>query len=103
MAAKKEVLEPSQPTGYTIRCVPQARCLMSDVMIQGNWDDLVARQDLHGRRVRIIVLDPERPDERPDNPWLKSLHAWADSHMPLGHLVDDSRESIYSGTIDDPR
>ncbi|HZL34285.1 MAG TPA: hypothetical protein VFC78_03180 [Tepidisphaeraceae bacterium] len=72
---------------------------MSDVMIQGNWDDLVARQDLHGRRVRIIVLD----EERPDNPWLKSLHAWADSHVPLGHLVDDSRESIYSGTVDDPR
>jgi hypothetical protein len=72
---------------------------MSDVIIQGNWDDLVARQDLHGRRVRIIVLD----EERPDNPWLKSLHAWADSHMPLGHLVDDSRESIYSGTVDDPR
>jgi hypothetical protein len=101
MAAKKEVLEPSQPTGYTIRYSPQARCSMSDVMIQGNWDDLVARQDLHGRRVRIIVLDQERPD----NPWLKSLHAWADSHMPLGqgNVVDDSRESIYSGTIDDPR
>jgi len=74
---------------------------MSDVMIQGNWDDLVARQDLHGRRVRIIVLDQQRPD----NPWLKSLHAWADSHMPLGqgNVVDDSRESIYSGTMDDPR
>ena len=74
---------------------------MSDVMIQGNWDDLVARQDLHGRRVRVIVLDEQHPDT--DNPWLKSLHAWADSHMPLGHLVDDSRESIYSGTVDDPR
>jgi hypothetical protein len=77
---------------------------MSDVMIQGNWDDLVARQDLHGSRVRVIVLDEQHPDT--DNPWLKSLHAWADSHQPLGqggHLIDDSRESIYSGTIDDPR
>ncbi len=76
------------------------------MVIQGNWDDLVARQDLRGRRVRIIVLDDERPDNpRPDNAWLKSLHAWADSHMPLagGHRVDDSRESIYSGTVDDPR
>ena len=72
---------------------------MSDVMIQGNWDDLVARQDLRGRRVRVIVID----EEQPDNPWLRSLHAWADSHKPLGYSVDDSRESIYSGTLDDPR
>jgi len=25
------------------------------------------------------------------------------SHAPVNHFVDDSRESIYSGTIDDPR
>jgi hypothetical protein len=74
---------------------------MSDE-ITGDWDDLVNRHDLHGRKVRVIVLD-EQPT---DNPWLKSLRAWADSHKPLGqggHLVDDSRESIYSGTVDDPR
>lgn len=72
---------------------------MSDVMIQGNWDDLVARQDLRGRKVRVTVID----EQQPGNPWLKSLRAWADSHQPLGHLVDDSRESIYPGTVDDPR
>ncbi len=44
---------------------------MSDEIIQGDWDDLVARHDLHGRRVRVIVLDEQRPDT--DNPWLKSL------------------------------
>jgi hypothetical protein len=80
---------------------------MSDVMIQGNWDDLVARQDLRGRRVRVTVIDEQLPDnsgDNPhDNPWLKSLHAWADSHKPLGYSVDDSRESIYSGTVDEPR
>jgi hypothetical protein len=76
---------------------------MSDEIIQGDWDDLVNRHDLHGRRVRVIVLDEQRPDT--DNPWLKSLRAWADNHKPLGqgHLIDDSRESIYSGTVDDPR
>jgi hypothetical protein len=71
---------------------------MSEIL-QGNWDDLVARHDLRGRQVRVIVLD----EEQPDNPWLKSLLAWADSHQPLGHPADDSRESIYTGTIDDPR
>jgi hypothetical protein len=72
---------------------------MSDEIIQGDWDDLVKNHDLHGRKVRVIVID----EGRTDNPWLKSLHAWADSHKPLGHRVDDSRESIYSGTVDDPR
>lgn len=70
---------------------------MSEI-IQGDWDELVKRQDLRGRRVRILVLD-----EAEENPWLKSLQAWADSHQPLKHTVDDSRESIYSGTLDDPR
>ena len=68
-------------------------------IIQGKWDDLVKNHDLHGHTVRVIVLDQQRPD----NPWLKSLRAWADSHKPLDHRVDDSRESIYSGTTDDPR
>ena len=67
-------------------------------IIQGEWDDLVTRQDLRGRKVRVIVLDEVR-----DNPWLKSLIAWADSHKPMPHPVDDSRESLYSGTVDDPR
>jgi DNA-binding HxlR family transcriptional regulator len=70
-------------------------------IIQGNWDDLVARQDLHGRKVQVIVMEEERGKQ--DNPWLKSLWAWADSHRPLQQLADDSRESIYSGTLNDPR
>ena len=37
---------------------------MSEI-IEGNWDDLANRQDLRGRRVRIIVLD-----EQDNNPWL---------------------------------
>lgn len=69
-------------------------------MIQGNWDDLVVRQDLHGRRVQVIVIEEGQGQ---DNPWLKSLWAWADKHRSLGQLADDSRESIYSGTLNDPR
>ena len=74
---------------------------MPDEIIQGNWDELVNRHDLRGRKVRVIVLDQDQ--EPADNPWLKSLRAWADSHKSLGHPVNDDRESIYSGTVDDPR
>ncbi len=72
---------------------------MSQVVIQGDWDDLVKRPDLHGRRVRIIVLD----DEQDGNPWLTSLRAWAEAHAPVQHQVNDDREDIYGGTVDDPR
>lgn len=68
-------------------------------IFQGKWDDLVKSHDLHGHTVRVIVLDQQGSE----NPWIRSLRAWADSHKPLGHGVDDSRESIYSGTTDDPR
>lgn len=35
--------------------------------------------------------------------WSAQWHAWADAHRPGTHVVDDSREGIYSGTVDDPR
>lgn len=70
-------------------------------MIEGKWEDLAGRHDLRGRNVRIFLLrEGEKPEE---DPWLKSLQAWVDSHKPVGQWADDSRESIYSGSIDDPR
>lgn len=70
-------------------------------IIEGEWNELVRREDLRGRRVRIVVLEEGHGGD--DDPWVRSLQAWADSHKPLGHRVDDSRERIYSGTLDDPR
>lgn len=70
-------------------------------IIEGKWEDLAGRQDLQGRRVRIVVLD--EGDTGTEDPWLKSLRAWMDRHGALGWRVDDSRESIYTGTMDDPR
>jgi hypothetical protein len=72
-------------------------------VIQGRWDDVVKNHDLRGHQVRVIVVDEDQADAASDNPWLRSLRAWADSHGPWGNSVDDSREGIYSGTIDDPR
>jgi len=70
-------------------------------IIEGKWEDLAGRQDLQGRMVRVVVFGEGEKGE--EDPWLKSLRAWVDSHEPAGQWVDDSRESIYSGTIHDPR
>jgi hypothetical protein len=53
--------------------------------------------------VRDVVEAKLGAGEANGDPWLAVLKAWAESHTPQGHLVDDSRESIYSGTVDDPR
>jgi hypothetical protein len=74
--------------------------MMAEI-IEGKWEDLVARHDLRGRDVRVVVFN--EGEKAAEDPWLKALDEWIDSHEPLGHFVDDSRESIYSGTIDDPR
>ena len=70
-------------------------------IIEGKWEDLAGREDLRGRTVRVIIL--EEGEKGKEDPWLKALHAWVAAHEPVAHWVDDSRESIYSGTIDDPR
>ena len=67
---------------------------------EGKWEDLTGRHDLQGRKVRVVVLEEREKGE--EDPWLRSLRAWVDSHEPLGHRVDDSRECVYPGTIDDP-
>ncbi len=66
-------------------------------IIEGKWEDLAGRQDLQGRKVRVVVLDERGNGE--EDPWLKSLRVWVDGHEPLGQWVDDSRESIYSGRV----
>lgn len=70
-------------------------------IIEGTWEDLAERRDLKGRRVRAIVF--EEGETPSGEAWLKAFDAWVDSHAPVNHFVDDSRESIYSGTVDDPR
>ena len=70
-------------------------------IIEGIWEDLAGRQDLRGRRVRIVVL--EEGNKGGEDTWLESFQKWVDQHAVLAPQVDDSRESIYSGTVDDPR
>ena len=75
---------------------------MIDRIIEGSWEEIVAREDLRGHRVRVTVLD-EAPKEETREEWLKRFDEWVACRGPVGHFVDDSRESIYSGTLDDPR
>jgi len=76
---------------------------MSEQVIEGRWEELIQRQDLRGRRVRVVIIgeNPARPAG--EHPWVKQLREWAQGHPKIDHFVDDSRESIYGGTIDAPR
>jgi hypothetical protein len=76
---------------------------MPDEILEGDWDDLVRRADLHGRKVRVIVLEQANSDASSNKAWIERLLSWADNHKSVGYQIDDSRESIYSGTLDDPR
>jgi hypothetical protein len=69
-------------------------------IIEGTWEDLAKRDDLRGRRLRAVVLEEGGKSSRDE--WLKAFDAWVDSHAPVNHFVDDSRDSIYTGTVDDP-
>lgn len=67
---------------------------MDQQIIEGTWEEIVGRPELRGRRVRVIVMEePTPPEDRTE--WVKRLRAWAESHTPVNHHVDDSRESIY--------
>lgn len=43
------------------------------------------------------AVAPTGPEGKSYEQWVAELHAWAASHQPVSHLVDDSRESIYAG------
>lgn len=80
---------------------------MPERTIEGTWEDVVQRSDLRGRRVRVTVLDEPSPQDtsavRSAANWVAELRAWAESHPRTSHFVDDSRDSIYGGTVDEPR
>ena len=51
--------------------------MMAEI-IEGKWEDLVARHDLRGRDVRVVVFN--EGEKATEDPWLKALHEWVDSH-----------------------
>lgn len=50
---------------------------------------------------KLAVIEDESGDRagrpRSKEQWLREFREWVDSHPPVSHFVDDSRESIYEG------
>jgi hypothetical protein len=76
---------------------------MSAQIVEGSWEEVITRTDLRGHRVRVIVMDSAPTETPTGSDWLKHLREWVDSRPAVTHFVDDSRESIYDGTVNDPR
>lgn len=76
---------------------------MSNRIIEGAWEEIIQRDDLRGRRVRVVVVDEPTRDPTEGTRWVSQLRAWVEGHPSVNHIIDDSREGIYDGTIDDPR
>jgi hypothetical protein len=86
---------------------------MGQKIFEGRWEEIVKQVDLRGKHVKVIVNDTigdiniseiESPVESDAGAaWVKQLEQWANSHKPLGHIVDDSRDTIYEDMIRDPR
>jgi hypothetical protein len=93
-----------------------ARCEMPRT-IDTTWDQLpqVLGQEnlpgyMKGKAVRVFIDDdlvvvrpaPEsgRSEENRQE-WLRRFHEWVESHPPLPHEVDDSRDTIYSEAVRD--
>lgn len=64
---------------------------------------MAERYDLRGRRVRVILTDDAGPAPVAAEQWVRQLREWAASHAGAVQVADDSRESIYEGTVDDAR
>ena len=79
--------------------------VLDDLVASGHFKDQQAAIE---RAVQLLEQEvrgqsSKRPSELSYQEWSRRFREWAESHPPTGHFVDDSRDSIYSGTIDDPR
>jgi predicted transcriptional regulator len=44
-----------------------------------------------------VARAPTDPSDLPYVEWRRAFDAWVERRHPVGHFVDDSRESIYAG------
>jgi hypothetical protein len=67
-------------------------------------ENLAARAASSGQDVAAVASElieqaftSPATTEMPYEQWAAEFQAWVSSHKPVGHFVDDSRESIYDG------
>lgn len=46
---------------------------------------------------KLLASEPTGPEGKTREQWAAEFKAWVESHKPVTHFVDDSRESIYAG------
>ncbi len=64
--------------------------------LKGYIECLIVREALHPTMpAEPIVSTPSTFATYEE--WSKAFREWVDSHAPVEHFVDDSRESIYAG------
>ena len=63
--------------------------------VLANSDELKRRRAAEAKDTGEASSPP--PGARPFAEWSADLRAWAASHKPVSHVVDDSRDSIYEG------
>jgi Arc/MetJ-type ribon-helix-helix transcriptional regulator len=83
----------------------QRKQFLDLLVASGHYKDHEAAMD---RAVQLLEQEHrgqyvKRPSDLSYQEWSRRFREWAESHPPAGHFVDDSRDSIYSATIDDPR
>jgi hypothetical protein len=81
---------------------------VADQIIEMTWEELIRREDLQGRRLRVTVIDEMLPPDFESmrdghDLWVARLREWADSRPTYDQFVNDSRDAIYDGTVDHPR
>jgi plasmid stability protein len=45
---------------------------------------------------KLATPTTQGPEGKSYEQWAAEFKAWVESHKPVGHFVDDSRESIYA-------
>ena len=46
---------------------------------------------------KLLAAESTGPEGKTREQWAAEFKAWIESHKPVTHFVDDSRESIYAG------
>ena len=78
-----------------LRVPPEYEAMLEEAVAKGQFEspEAALRHALElFKRERERI---ERRRQRRQKAWAAKVRDWANCHAPVGHFVDDSRESIY--------